>query len=404
MVFLEAVQTPLGHSGKDCIGRDREMQFTVRRGKSSKRGFTLIELLVVIAIIAVLVSLLLPAVQQAREAARRTQCKNNLKQLALAVLNYESAVGCLPGGSYSGNPFNPPNYYYENFSVFVRMLPYLDQQALYNQVNFNGTSSDGSNLPICGAVIPALICPTDTNTEPIAFPTSRASASGVSPGWSLNELASLFPTGVQGYSQAFTSYAGNSGTFTAGNTSLTPPVVRQNTNGVIYNESATKIKDISDGTSNTFLFGEHSKNQLYILDPAYAVSDGSWQSGRYYDTLFATLYPINLGYGNGGFTATGNGYYDPLTAGSMHAGGAQFAMCDGSVRFIANSINSWSYATGNADSYGDSMPDGGNFVSVAAVKPTFTKTGQYLDISGCVLGIYQKLSTRRGGEVVAGDY
>src|ERR1700730_11048878 len=105
------------------------------RAKSS--GFTLIELLVVIAIIAVLIALLLPAVQAAREAARRAQCVNNLKQLALAALNYQSSNGCYPGGSYSSFP--APNYYKypENFSCFVRMLPFTEQSAMYNAVNFS---------------------------------------------------------------------------------------------------------------------------------------------------------------------------------------------------------------------------------------------------------------------------
>jgi prepilin-type N-terminal cleavage/methylation domain-containing protein/prepilin-type processing-associated H-X9-DG protein len=384
-------------------------QFLFARGgimKESRRkrhGFTLIELLVVIAIIAVLVSLLLPAVQQAREAARRSQCRNNLKQLALACLNYESAFGCIPGGSYSGTTFNPPHWstYPENFSVWVRVLPYIDQQNVYNQVNFNGCSSDASNLAICGVSIPTLICPTDTNNEPVAFPAARSSSAGVSPGWSFNEIPALFPAAVTGYSQAFTSYAGNSGTFTFGYSKLMDQKVLSKFNGVIYNDSAVKIRDITDGASNTFLLAEHSKDQLFILDPAFAISDGSWQSGRWYDTLFSTLYPLNLGYGNN--TAIANsGYYDPTTAGSLHPGGAHFAFCDGSVRFINNTINSWSFAANNADSFGDSMPDGSVFTTVSATAP-YTKSGSYLDTTGSILGVYQKLSTRNGGEIVSGD-
>src|SRR5437899_4709458 len=103
---------------------------------SRRGGFTLIELLVVIAIIAVLIALLLPAVQAAREAARRAQCVNNLKQLALAAQNYVDGNGCLPGGSYTWQPVGTNgNQGVENFSVFVRILPFMEQSATYNAVN-----------------------------------------------------------------------------------------------------------------------------------------------------------------------------------------------------------------------------------------------------------------------------
>ena len=115
-------------------------------------------------------------------------------------------------------------------------------------------------------------------------------------------------------------------------------------NGVIYNDSTVKIAMITDGTSNTFMFGEHSKGHLFILDPGYAVSDNSWQSGRWYDTLFATMYPLNLAAGNNlAISNSGYSYYYPTAAGSYHPGGANFAFCDGSVHFIKNSISSWAF-------------------------------------------------------------
>jgi len=376
---------------------------TQASAKPRTPGFTLIELLVVIAIIAVLIALLLPAVQSAREAARRAQCTNNLKQLALAAANYESASGTFPGGSYSGTLFNPPHWasFPENFSCFVRMLPYFDQAPMYNAVNFNLVSADPANLTIAGVRVASLICPSDVQNDTIQMPAQRAS-SGVLPGWSFDEI---YPLPPGNWTQAFTSYAGNAGTFTFGFSNLMSPTVLAQYNGVIYNDSAVRIAAITDGLSNTFIFGEHSKSHMFTLDPAYAVSDNSWNSGRWYDTLFATMYPINIGAGTNSVSGSYS-YFYPTSAGSLHPGGANFAMCDGSVHFIKNSINSWSFITGNADSYGDALPDNTTYVTVPPSPPN-VKYGSYLQSYGpngpAQLGVYQKLSTRAGGEVVSAD-
>jgi prepilin-type N-terminal cleavage/methylation domain-containing protein/prepilin-type processing-associated H-X9-DG protein len=380
-----------------------------------RTGFTLIELLVVIAIIAVLIALLLPAVQSAREAARRAQCTNNLKQIALAAMNYESSNGTLPGASYSVSGANwtaalAAGYqvwstYPENFSCFARMLGNFDQGPMYNSINFSvGTSAAAANLTIAGVRVTSLICPSDLQNDSIAMPAARASSGGVSPGWSFNEV---YPLPPGNWNQQFTSYGGNAGTFTFGYSNLMPTLVLSQFNGVIYNDSAVRIAAITDGTSNTFMFGEHSKYHLFLLDPGYAVSDNSWNSGRWYDSLFATQYPLNLAIGNNaGIPNSAYSYYYPTAAGSNHPSGANFAFCDGSVHFVKNSIASWTYNTGNADSYGDAMPDNTTFTTVSATAPAI-KSGSYLANYGAngnaILGVYQQLSTRGGGEVTSAD-
>ena len=151
---------------------------------------------------------------------------------------------------------------------------------MYNAINFNsGTSAAADNLTIGGVRIASLVCPSDLQNETIAIPATQTSPPGTVPGWSWNETRISIPSPPGSWTQAFTSYAGNAGTFTFGFSNLMPPTVLTYFNGVIYNDSAVKIAAITDGTSNTFIFGEHSKGHLYLLDPGYAVSDNCWNSG-----------------------------------------------------------------------------------------------------------------------------
>ena len=164
-----------------------------------RSAFTLIELLVVIAIIGVLIALLLPAVQSAREAARRAQCTNNLKQLALAANNYESTNGCFPGNSYEA----PCSSCYQNFSAFVRLLPFTEQQALYNAVNFSLTDYDVPNVTVHGIALSVLSCPSD--------PWQAQELSKSTPNASFNmNMGALAAMGGTWYQQ-FTSYGGQRG-------------------------------------------------------------------------------------------------------------------------------------------------------------------------------------------------
>src|SRR5215831_8983292 len=137
-----------------------------------RRGFALIELLVVIAIIAVLIALLLPAVHSAREAARRSQCINNLKQISLGAMNYESSVGCFPPNG-QWKPCITAYLYATSYSVYFALLPYIERQPIANAMNYNGCAFDVANLTAEQNQISTLLCPSDAaDFNPFTEPAS----------------------------------------------------------------------------------------------------------------------------------------------------------------------------------------------------------------------------------------
>jgi prepilin-type N-terminal cleavage/methylation domain-containing protein/prepilin-type processing-associated H-X9-DG protein len=328
-------------------------------------GFTLIELLVVIAIIAVLISLLLPAVQSAREAARRAQCTNNLKQLALGAHNYMSANNTLPMGmSLQVTARAPQDGLWTNAGVFVPLTQYVEQTQLFNAINFNVNIFDWENTTINAFGMSTIWCPTDPRID------EQRSIGYV--------FLSFSPNMIMRYS----SYAGSAGTwFTSqfGN-----PTQLGNMNGVIYSQSAVTFASITDGTSNTFAFSEHSE---MILNPGEITCWHWWTSGNYGDTIFTTFWPLNpqkrttdqQGISAGAFVEA---------ASSLHPGGANFAFMDGSVRFIKDSIQCWQNVQGNPYT----APNGLTWAN-----------GVWTPAPGMQMPVYQALSTRNGGEIISSD-
>jgi prepilin-type N-terminal cleavage/methylation domain-containing protein/prepilin-type processing-associated H-X9-DG protein len=295
-----------------------------------RRGFTLIELLVVIGIIAVLIALLLPAVQKVREAAARIQCSNNLKQIGLAAHNYHDARDKFPTGArlpvdVGGTPSGGTN-------VWVELLPYFEQDNLYKKWDSNDNRNNvaGGRNATQAQVIKILLCPSDRLPEPIWELTAETAAS---PPWS---------RGFYGLS----SYGGSAGrraVYTGGPPAF-PGISRD---GVFYLGSNIRLTDVTDGTTNTFLFGErlHHDPEFDRLRPLVwpdATPVGGWgrwgyvaNAGVMFQVTLHTAAPINYRVPPGGdFSTLEN---RGCAFGSGHPGGANFAFADGSVRFQSES-------------------------------------------------------------------
>lgn len=323
------------------------MKHTTLPASPRVRGFTLIELLVVIAIIAVLIALLLPAVQQAREAARRTQCRNNLKQLGLALHNYADTSNCLPFMRWING-----NVYYNNHANLA-LLPYVDQASLFQQLTspltvgattyqpmgyVNAPYSWDVGYPLWKVQVPGYLCPSDPN--------------------SLVKYSSI---GTQSYRLCLGD-------------SVTGVYAATSVRGIFGSVSRTQFRDITDGTSNTIAMAERANKNfgdpnrilwgvagpVDVSTPAACLALGTglnypsgtgivrgadvpsmWSDGAPHCAGFTTVLPPN----SPSCTNSSNYVADSIiSASSHHTGGIHALMADGAVRFISSNINSGNLA------------------------------------------------------------
>jgi prepilin-type N-terminal cleavage/methylation domain-containing protein len=283
-----------------------------------RRAFTLIELLVVIAIIGLLVALILPAVQQARESARQTSCRNNLKQLGLALHNYHGSFGRLPPSSTSdveqgGWITDPLTRHIHSWSSLL--LPYFDQQNVYNQADFNLSSMHPANLPLASARMPLLRCPSYGGAEFSRDPNYLRFSDRY---WITNYAA-------MGASDIGHLYGQNSGLFAP--------------DGTMYPLSNTRITDMEDGTSQTVLLVESREERMMVrVDGGTgAVVSRPYDEGN--PPTYA-LRAIALNYRPYFTYINPSAEYGPS---SRHTGGAFHLLGDGAVRYISENISDHVY-------------------------------------------------------------
>lgn len=290
-------------------------------------GFTLVEVLVVITIVGILIGLLLPAVQAAREAARGLYCKNNLRQIGLALQNYETASRCLPSAR-TGTP--------HLWSASAQILPYLEGDAVHSIINYRFPATNAVNTPAVRTIISTYLCPSDPKQDRLH--------------------ADFGPN----------NYMANAGTGTQSNGSFLPEDGPQD--GLFFDRSAVRFSDITDGLSNTAVYGEIIKGSggdLSSTAPAdprlhYIQGPGTSTSSEPLSDSFCTKYATTA-YGQRGrewargsfINATFNHYLPPnsksfdclkgnvmgrTAARSFHPGGVNLLLADGHVRLISDTV------------------------------------------------------------------
>ena len=317
-----------------CLGPSNSSGHARRNRSALVAGFTLVELLVVIAIIGVLVALLLPAVQAAREAARRAQCGSNMKQIALGVHNYISANRTLPPGAVTTGPCCGA-YSYSNWAI--ELLPFIEQQTLssaYDRSKYNDQAASIANLKITQSIVPTYSCPTDDEANKLATPEAG-------PGAKIQYRTSSYRavTGRSDNTQADVWWGAQLLPH-SGSAFPLPATYRGalHTVGNIPYE-AVKPAQIADGLSNTLLVGEKASatagatlGQQTFWGYSYAGFNKSMMVPQSRTLLTDYQRCLDIG-GAGGASPCKAGW------GSFHAGGLQFALCDGSVRLISDNVD-----------------------------------------------------------------
>jgi prepilin-type N-terminal cleavage/methylation domain-containing protein/prepilin-type processing-associated H-X9-DG protein len=329
-----------------------------------KRGFTLIELLVVIAIIAILIALLLPAVQQAREAARRTQCKNNIKQLAIGIHNYHETHNVFPLNYATWSKSHPIDG--NTASWMVMVLPFIDQAPMYDEIDFaygvrndprnpGNTAPNPSNRFFANTAISGFICPSDQGDGKLDFSRANYRNPSGDRKWGVNNYK-----GCSGSNWCWGTFRTNVGP--NNNERRNKESTRwgqschglERGNGLLFRGNnfavTTRVADVQDGTSNTFAVGE--------AVPMWCTHTWWWHANGVTAT---TAVPLNVpaqhpncqaGNHDANLICARGQWPDNYSFMSRHQGGAHFGMADGSARFVAENIDRLTY------SYLGSIQDG----------------------------------------------
>jgi len=355
----------------------------MQRPKKVRRGFTLIELLVVIAIIGVLIALLLPAVQAAREAARRAQCINNLKQIGLGLFNYESAQGSFPPGTLTRSQLDLPTACnnVQAHTMFAFILPYMELSTVYNAINFDLPAwgySGGQSRTVGGLTgnfglmqatayttkVTTYLCPSDQYTKMNNPTVTDVIVNGTGNPYSPSSYA-----GVAGKIESmYYGYYGYNIPYCEVNSNLAP-------DGIFGKNYAYKISEIRDGTSNTLMVGETSR---FLNEPGSNFNFWNRGPGAFVDDVGSGIRLQVVAYTvpkiNAGQTGVSPGYLTdpfnwwnlalyPQSANeggfgfrSLHPGGANFLVGDGTVKFVKQTLNPIVYEALGTKAGGEIIP------------------------------------------------